>query len=56
MIKLEAIIERAADGTFDVYCKDEIFSGTGNSIPEAKADMTAQMAFYKNMSRCSVDF
>ena len=48
MIKLEAIIERAADGTFDVYCKDEIFSGTGNSIPEAKADMTAQMAFYKN--------
>ena len=33
MIKLEAIIERAADGTFDVYCKDEIFSG---------------MAFYKN--------
>ena len=48
MIKFEAIIERAADGTFDVYCKDEIFSGTGNSIPEAKADMTAQMAFYKN--------
>lgn len=47
MTTIEAIIERAADGTFSVYCKDEIFSGAGATIQAAKADMQAQMAFYK---------
>ena len=47
MTTIEAIIERASDGTFSVYCKDEIFSGTGASIEDAKADMLAQMKFYK---------
>lgn len=47
MTTIEAIIERAADGTFSVYCKDEIFSGAGATIEAAKADMQAQMAFYK---------
>jgi len=47
MTTIEAIIERAADGTFSVYCTNEIFSGAGDTIEEAKADMQAQMAFYK---------
>ena len=47
MDKITAIIERASDGTYAVYCKDQIFSGAGSSIEEAKKDMMAQMAFYK---------
>lgn len=47
MKQIEAIIERASDGTFAVYCKDEIFSGAGDTIEAAKADMAQQMAFYK---------
>ena len=47
MKTIEAIIERASDGTYSVYCKDEIFSGAGPTIEEAKADMARQMAFYK---------
>lgn len=41
------MIERASDGTFDVYCKDEIFSGAGTTLEAAKEDMARQMAFYK---------
>lgn len=48
MTTIEAIIERASDGTFNVYCKNEIFSGAGTTIEEAKADMARQMAFYKD--------
>ena len=48
MTTIEAIIERASDGTFDVYCKDEIFSGAGATIDAAKEDMARQMAFYKD--------
>lgn len=44
---IPAIIERAEDGTYSVYCKNEIFSGMGVTIPEAKADMHRQMAVYK---------
>ena len=44
---IEAIIERAADGTFSVYCVKEIFSGAGPTIEAAKADMEKQMSFYK---------
>lgn len=47
MYTIEAIIERAEDGTFDVYCTKEIFSGMGKTIEEAKQDMKDQMAFYK---------
>ena len=42
---IEAIIERAADGTFNVYCSKEIFSGAGSTIEEAKADMMQQIKF-----------
>ena len=48
MDKITAIIERASDGTYAVYCKDQIFSGAGSSIEEAKKDMMAQMAFYND--------
>lgn len=47
MKNIEAVIERAADGTYSVFCKDEIFSGMGDTIADAKADMEKQMAFYK---------
>ena len=47
MTTIEAIVERATDGTFSVYCKDEIFSGAGETMDAAKADMARQMAFYK---------
>ena len=47
MKTIEAILERAVDGTYTVYCKDEIFSGAGSSIAAAQADMERQMAFYK---------
>ena len=47
MTTIEAIIERANDGTYSVYCKDEIFSGAGDTIEAAKQDMLSQMSFYK---------
>lgn len=47
MTIIEAIIERAMDGTYTVYCKDEIFSGAGATIEEAKTDMLDQMTFYR---------
>lgn len=47
MTTIEAIIERAKDGTYTVYCKNEIFSGAGASIESAKEDMRKQMAFYR---------
>ncbi|MBR6305397.1 MAG: hypothetical protein IKR38_01270 [Bacteroidales bacterium] len=47
MTTIEAIIERANDGTYTVFCKNEIFSGAGSSIESAKEDMRKQMAFYR---------
>ncbi|MBR5402662.1 MAG: hypothetical protein IK113_00350 [Bacteroidales bacterium] len=47
MTTIEAIIERANDGTYTVFCKNEIFSGAGASIESAKEDMRKQMAFYR---------
>jgi predicted RNase H-like HicB family nuclease len=47
MKTIEAIIERADDGTFSVYCINEMFSGMGNSAEAAKMDMIQQMEFYK---------
>lgn len=36
MKHIPAVIERALDGTYSVYCKDEIFSGMGDTIEERK--------------------
>ena len=47
MKKIEAIIERASDGTYSVYCINEMFSGMGNSTETAKKDMLSQMNFFK---------
>lgn len=46
MKTIEAKIERATDGTFSVYCLEEMFSGVGDTIGEAKEDMLAQIEFY----------
>ncbi len=46
MKTIEAKIERATDGTFSVYCLEEMFSGVGDTIEEAKEDMQAQIDFY----------
>ena len=51
MKQIEAIIERASDGTYTVYCKDEIFSGAGDTIVAAKADMAKQMSFYRETAK-----
>ena len=47
MKQIEAIIERAPDGTFSVWCVKEIFTGIGATVEEAKADMAKQMSFYR---------
>lgn len=47
MKQITAIIERALDGTYSAYCKNEIFSGMGDTIEAAKADMLQQMEVYK---------
>ena len=51
MKQIEAIIERALDGTYSIYCKDEIFSGMGITIDDAKANMAHQMEAYKNIAK-----
>ena len=51
MTTIEAIIERAEDGTFTVYCQGEIFSGAGETMEAAKADMKRQMDFYRETAR-----
>ena len=50
MTKIEAIIERAIDGTFSVYCVNEMFSGMGDNVESAKFDMIEQMKFFKETS------
>ena len=47
MKTIEAIIERAADGSFSVYCVDEMFTGMGNTAENAKEDMRQQMEYFK---------
>ena len=47
MTTIEAIIERAKDGTYSVYCKNEIFSGVGETLDQAKESLLQQMSFYK---------
>ncbi len=48
MKKIKAIIERASDGYYSVYCETEIFSGAGNTAQEAKNDIIQQMQLYKD--------
>jgi predicted RNase H-like HicB family nuclease len=50
MKTIGAIIERANDGTFSVYCKDEMFTGMGDSVEAAKQNMIEQMQFFKETS------
>ncbi len=47
MKKIEAIIERANDGTYSIYCKNESFSGMGESVEAAKNNMLGAMDFFK---------
>ena len=47
MKKIDAIIERSADGTYSVFCVDQKFSGMGNTAEKAKQDMITQMKFFK---------
>jgi predicted RNase H-like HicB family nuclease len=47
MKKIEAIIERAKDGTFNVFCTTEIFTGMGDTAEAAKLDMQKQMDVFK---------
>lgn len=51
MKQIEAIIERAADGTFSVYCENEMFSGMGDTSEDAKKDMISQMTFYRDSAK-----
>ncbi len=40
MEKVKVMIDRAADGTYNVYCEDSpVIFGMGDTIEEAKADM-----------------
>lgn len=50
MKHIPAVIERALDGTYSVYCKDEIFSGMGDTIEDAKADMYVAAAKEEGLS------
>lgn len=47
MRTIEAIIERASDGTFSVYCTTEMFNGMGDTAEKAKQNMIEQMEFFK---------
>lgn len=44
---IEAVIERAKDGTYDVYCIKEMFTGAGDTVSDAKEDMMAQMDAFR---------
>lgn len=51
MNQIPAIVERALDGTYSVHCKNEIFSGMGATVEDAKADMLKQMRFYVDTAK-----
>ena len=51
MTTIEAIIERATDGTYSIYCTKEIFSGAGDTLFEAQADLLRQIEFYKKTAK-----
>ena len=47
IVKIGAEIGVASDGTWGVYCKEQPFTGAGDTPQEAKDDMLEQMQFYK---------
>ena len=51
MTIIEAIIERAADGTYSIFCTNAMFSGMGDTVEEAKASLKEQMAFFKETAK-----
>ena len=51
MKSIEAIIERASDGTYSVYCINEMFTGMGDTPELAKQNMIEQMQFFKETSK-----
>ena len=50
MKSIEAIIERASDGTYSVYCKDEMLNGMGDTPELAKQNMIEQIKFFRETS------
>jgi predicted RNase H-like HicB family nuclease len=48
MKTIEAIIERAKNGTFSVFCTTEMFTGMGDTAEAARLNMRKQMDFFKN--------
>ena len=51
MKTITATMERAKDGTFSVFCMEEMFSGMGASEEEAVKDMTDQMRLFKKSAQ-----
>jgi len=51
MKKINAIIERANDGTYSVFCKNYSFSGMGDTAEIAKEDLVKQMNFFKDTAK-----
>ncbi len=49
MKTIEAIIERAKDGGFGVYCTDQPFTGMGDTAQAAKVNMMEAMKFHKKV-------
>ena len=45
------MISGATDGTYSIYCTKEIFSGAGDTLFEAQADLLRQMEFYKKTAK-----
>ena len=48
MKQILVIKEKCSDGTFNVSCVEEIFSGMGDTLGEAIEDMKNQMYYYKD--------
>jgi len=46
---IEAIIERAKDGGYGVYCANQPFTGMGNNAEAAKVNMLESMKFHKEV-------
>lgn len=52
MEKISVIIERAEDGTYNVYCTDyPVFFGLGKSIDEAREDMLETIRLTKEVGK-----
>lgn len=46
MKTVKAILERANDGGWGAYCADEMFTGMGDTIEQAKENLLASIAFH----------